>query len=95
MFNLPEQDPYGDGLAITPAMHLDAVEHQLHRASCLKDVTVVESDLWDAHRTRMRRGVLRPWINEALAMCSQRRTELAAEGGKSASGASPTFPMGD
>jgi hypothetical protein len=69
-------DPYGDGLAFTPAMHLDAVRHQLAQARCLADVTPIEADLWDAHRTRMRKGVARPWINEALALCAQRRDEI-------------------
>jgi len=80
MFNLPDHDPYGNGLTMTPQMHLDAVEHQLTRAWCLQDVTAVESDLWDAHKTRMRLGVLRPWINTAFAMCSQRRDEIVADG---------------
>lgn len=72
----PEADPFGNGTQITPAMHLEAVEHQLGRASCLQDVTAVESDLWDAHRTRMRLGIARPWINAAFAMCELRRQEL-------------------
>ena len=75
----PEADPFGNGTQITPAMHLEAVDHQLGRASCLQDVTAVEADLWDAHRTRMRLGVVRPWINAAFAMCAQRRHELTGE----------------
>lgn len=78
----PPEDPYGNGLNMTPQMHLDAVEHQLARAACLQDVTAVESDLWDAHKTRMRLKVVRPWINTALALCALRRIELAAISGQ-------------
>jgi hypothetical protein len=88
-------DPYGDGTNITPRMHLDAVEHQLARARCLADVTAVECDLWEAHRTRMRLRVLRPWINEALALCALRRTELAAEGREARPALSGPCPIGD
>lgn len=73
---LPQPDPYGDGLQITPQMHMDAVTHELARATRPADVTAIEADLWDAHRTRVRLGVVRPWINEALALCAERRREI-------------------
>ncbi len=76
--NLPAiaRDPYGDGLAFTPAMHLDAIKHELAQARDLAAITAIESDLWDAHRTRIRKGVVRAWINEGLALCEQRRREI-------------------
>lgn len=86
-----DRDPYGDGLAFTPAMHLDAVRHQLAQARDLADVTPIEADLWDAHRTRMRKGVARPWINEALALCAQRRIEIR-EAARQPAHPSPAVP---
>lgn len=75
----PEQpDPYGDGMQITAATRIDAVRHELALASDLRDVTAVESWLTDAHRTRMRLGQARPWINDAFALCAARRKELSA-----------------
>ncbi len=90
-----EADPFGNGTQITPAMHIEAVEHQLARASCLQDVTAVESDLWDAHRTRMRLGVVRPWINAAFAMCAQRRQELSGEAAQARVALSTHIPEGN
>jgi hypothetical protein len=80
----PEQpDPYGDGMQITAATRLDAVRHELALATDLRDVTAVESWLTDAHRTRMRLGQARPWINDAFALCAARRKELSATSAQS------------
>jgi hypothetical protein len=71
-------DPYGDGMQITAETRLDAVRHELALATDLRDVTAIESWLTDAHRTRIRLGQARPWINEGFALCKQRREELSA-----------------
>lgn len=92
---LPAEDPHGNGLEITSETRLDAVRHELAQATRLHDVTAVESWLYDAHRTRMRLRQVRPWINDAFALCALRRKELAAEGGEGAPGASRAFPMGE
>lgn len=77
----PAPDPYGDGLALTAAMRLEVVTDGLRDAT-LPLVGRIEEHLHAALARARAREMPVDWIRDALARCAERRTELAAEGGR-------------
>lgn len=76
-----------------PATILAFVRDNIGHAD-IRGVCRVEDSLHDRLRILREREQPADLIRDALVLCAERRKELTAEGGRSASGAFPAFPMG-
>jgi len=94
MLTLPQPDPYGDGLQLTPAARLDAVALAVANCWTPENIARVETFLHGALERARRREAPADWIRDGLALCAARRTELAAEGGEARAAQSAQHPEG-
>ncbi len=94
MLSLPKPDPYGDGLQLTAAARLDAVDLALSCAPTEATVARVEDFLHAALERARRREADADWIRDGLARCAAKREEIATEGRDSAAAQSAIIPRG-